>query len=203
MSFSALLVVLVLLIVVGVLWCRLDRLSLVVQALERKVAILKAGQVNQAQPTTDPFSQESNESQVVRAALPGCPQPLIEKKDELLFVAPLQAAPASSPEVASESSPVARGFGLLALMRQNLFATAGIGSMLLGFALLFDAIAWAMANALSQLDGHLFSPMGGALSLLAIGILFLVACYWAPLPPAKTTPPAQTPTRTARLTDSR
>lgn len=124
MSFSALLVFLALLIVVGVLWYRLDRLSLVVQALEKKVAALKADPGVSVPLAHVPVSQAFHKTHVVQDEPLGFPLPPIEKKDGVA------------------SSPVSRGFSLLTLMRQNLFATAGIASMLLGFALLFDTISW-------------------------------------------------------------
>ena len=81
MSFSALLVVL--LIVVGILWYRLDRLSLVVQALEKKVAALKADRGVSVPLAHVPVSQAFHETYVVQDEPLGFPLPPIEKKGVL------------------------------------------------------------------------------------------------------------------------
>lgn len=91
MSFSALLVVLVLLIVVGILWYRLDRLSLVVQVLEKKVATLKADRGVSVPLAHVPVSKAFHETHVVQDEPFGCPPLPIEKKDGVV------------------SSPVSRG----------------------------------------------------------------------------------------------
>lgn len=75
------------------------------------------------------------------------------------------AAPKPSRSPVSPDTPAEPGFSIVALLRRNPFATAGIGLLLLGFAYFFQSIEW----------GRLISPPARiGLAWLASGVLAAV-----------------------------
>jgi hypothetical protein len=75
------------------------------------------------------------------------------------------AAPKPSRSPVSPDTPAEPGFSIVALLRRNPFATAGIGLLLLGFAYFFQSIEW----------GRLISPSARiGLAWLASGVLAAV-----------------------------